>query len=114
MRWTAMQLGAAAVCLLASLGPGRACELTAIEQRLSAADDHLFWSEFWNDTDQQEAAAELGYCAHELRQAIRLAQDPDCDKSRRSALLGQIASRRLTSVRMALSRMTTKDVAERR
>ncbi|GGH21792.1 hypothetical protein GCM10007036_26330 [Alsobacter metallidurans] len=114
MRCSLVRLGATAFCLLASLGPSRACELSAIELRLSAADDHLFWSEFWNDTDPQEAAAELGYCAHELRQAIRLAQDPDCDKSRRSALLGQIASRRLTSVRLAVSRMTTKDVAERR
>jgi hypothetical protein len=72
-------------------GAALACDLPQVDRRLEAANEHAFWADFWDELDPREAAAERGYCLFELKAAIALTQDADCDTHRRAQILGRYA-----------------------
>lgn len=72
-----------------------ACPLDAIEAHLARADEHLFWTDFWTDTDDGEAGRELEYAIDDLRHANALGSVDTCGDSLISQRTIQIARRRL-------------------
>jgi hypothetical protein len=85
----------AAPLLLASV-PGSPCSLTALQDLMASADEHLAWADFWSDLDDRESIAELHDAQHELRTLARDLGDRDC------AEIGPIRNMRF-SVRSALA-----------
>ncbi|MHB2170044.1 hypothetical protein [Alsobacter sp. R-9] len=65
------------VVLLATCAPAWPCEppcpsRAEFQHRLALAEEHRGWVEFWIDLDDPEARAELGFFAHEMRQAAEV------------------------------------------
>jgi hypothetical protein len=78
-------------------GTARACPLDAIEAQLSHADEHLFWMEFWTETDDGEAKRELAYAIDDLRRAEALTWAETCGDDAVSRATSRIVHARLTA-----------------
>ena len=102
MRFTSVFLAASIVAQAAS-----ACPADAIDSRLAAADEHLFWTEFWADLDAGEADRELGYAIDDLRRAEALTVVESCNDDTVSRMTSRIVRQRLAAcLRLHRAEMT--------
>lgn len=87
-----------ACCLtLGSLGTAAACSHSDLEDVLSRIDDHLFWADFWDETDAGESLRERHYALAEVRRLLDKAKDPSCAGDPIAANLERLARRVQTS-----------------
>lgn len=105
MTWVCVPSGLAVGLLLA--GAALACPLDTIEDRLTQADEHLFWVEFWTEMDDGEAQRELGYAADDLRRAAALLRTDPCRDDAKAQDWQRIVRQRLAACTRQLDTMET-------
>lgn len=92
--------------MLGAIECARACPHTDLEDILSRIDDHLFWAEFWDDSDAGESLRERHYALSEVRRLLDKARDPTCTGDPVAANLERLARRVQTAEDRNVARAT--------
>jgi hypothetical protein len=72
-----------------------ACPMPGLTQKLASADEHVFWSDFWQELDPAEASRELGHARSAFADLSTRLRDDDCLSHPEAKMLSRVVQHAL-------------------